>query len=335
VIADVYPFPAFEGAPSVATADVNGDGVLDLIVGTGPGAPPEVVVYSGAEGGLGPFSHEIARFSPFNADFRGGVTVAGADIDGNGLSDNIIVGAGPGTDSQVKVFSSHLSAGQAPDVFATFAPYPGSKSGVTLATGLVDAVSGRPSIVTAPGPGEPARIKTFRWDLYTPTERAKAKGAKESPITDPATTSDFLAFDPSYTGGVSLAAGWVAGPEGGAQSIVTGGQDGTVRVWSTGSRLDGQPVMYLHDPNQEMGNLQFNQIASFAPFPRATGVSLATTSTTIGADLIVSGPGPAGAEVRKYTLARPDPAARTVAPTLVTTLPPLPFAPAQAAVAGR
>ena len=340
VIADVYPFPAFEGTPSVAMADVDGDGVLDLIVGTGPGVPPEVVVYSGAEGGLGPFSKEIARFAPFNADFRGGVTVAGADIDGNGLSDNIIVRAGPGTDSQVKVFSSHLSARQAPDVFATFAPYPGSKSGVTLATGLVDSISGRPSIVTAPGPGEPGRIKTFRWDLYTPTERAKAKGAKESPITDPATTSDFLAFDPSYIGGVSLAAGWVAGPEGGAQSVVTGelGADGAVRVWSTGSRLDGQPAMYLHDPNHEMGNLQFNQIASFAPFAGAgagAGVSLATTSTTTGADLIVSGAGPAGAEVRKYTLARPDPAARTVAPKLVMTLPPLPGAPAQAPVGGR
>jgi FtsP/CotA-like multicopper oxidase with cupredoxin domain len=342
VIADVYPFPAFEGTPSVAMADVNGDGILDLIVGTGPGVPPEVVVYSGAEGGLGPFSNEIARFAPFNADFRGGVSVAGADIDGNGLSDNIIVGAGPGTDSQIKVFSSHLPAnrGSAPDVFSTFAPYPGSRSGVTLGTGLVDAVSGRPSIVAAPGPGEPARIKTFRWDLYTPTERAKAKGAPDTHPTDPATTADFLAFDPSYTAGVSLAAGWVAGPEGGAQSVVTGqlGADGTVRVWSTGSRLDGEPAMYLHDPNHEMGNLAFAQIASFAPFsgaPAGTGVRVATTSTTLGADLLVSGAGPAGAEVRKYTLGRPDPAAKTVAPTLVTMLPPLPGGPGQAPVGGR
>jgi hypothetical protein len=341
VIAAVTPFPAYQGTPSVAMADVNGDGVLDLIVGTGEGAAPEVVVYSGAEGGLGPFSDEIARFSPFNADFHGGVSVAGADIDGNGLSDNIIVGAGPGTDSQVKVFSSRLPRpGTAPEVFSTFAPYPGSRSGVTLATGLVDAVSGRPSIVTAPGPGEAARIKTFRWDLYTPTERAKAKGAPDTHPTDPATTSDFLVFDPGYAGGVSLAAGWVAGAEGGAQSIVASqlGGDGTVQVWSTGSRLDGQPAMYLHDPNHEMGNLEFGQIASFAPFsgaPAGAGVRVATTSTTIGADLLVSGPGPAGAEVRKYTLRRPDPAAKTVAPTLVTTLPPLPGGPAQAPLGGR
>jgi FtsP/CotA-like multicopper oxidase with cupredoxin domain len=342
VIGAVNPFPAFEGTPSVAMADVNGDGILDLIVGTGAGAAPEVVVYSGAEGGLGPFSNELARFTPFKADFRGGVSVAGADIDGNGLSDNIIVGAGPGADSQVKVFSSHLPAqpGSAPDVFATFAPFPGSKSGVILATGLVDSMSGRPSVVAAPGPGEPAHIKVFRWDLYTPTERAKAKGAKESEISNPATTADFMAFDPSYTGGVSLAAGWVAGAEGGAQSVVTGqlGADGTVRVWSTGSRLDGQPAMYLESPNHEMGNLQFAQIAELKPFsggPPGTGTLVATTSTTTGADLLVSGTGPAGAEVRKYALARPDPAARTLAPTLLTTLPPLPNGTAQAPLGGR
>ena len=38
------------------------------------------------------------------------MNVAGADIDGNAMADNIIVGPGPGIDSQVKVFSSELSA---------------------------------------------------------------------------------------------------------------------------------------------------------------------------------------------------------------------------------
>jgi hypothetical protein len=37
VIETVTPFPAFEGTPTVAMADVNGDMVLDLVVGTGPG----------------------------------------------------------------------------------------------------------------------------------------------------------------------------------------------------------------------------------------------------------------------------------------------------------
>ena len=43
-------------------------------------------------------------------------------------------------ESQVKVFSSKLpgETGKAPEVFSTFTPYPGSQSGVTLATGMVE-----------------------------------------------------------------------------------------------------------------------------------------------------------------------------------------------------
>ena len=86
------------------------------------------------------------------------MTVAGADIDGNALADNIIVGSGPGMESQIKVFSSTVpsESGKAPDVFSAFTPYPGSESGVTLATGMVESGSGRESIVTAPGPGRGA-----------------------------------------------------------------------------------------------------------------------------------------------------------------------------------
>ena len=337
VLGFVTPFPAFEGTPSVAMADVNGDNVLDLIVGTGAGVAPQVVVYSGADGGQGPFSTELARFTPFDAGTRGGVTVAGADIDGNAKADNIIVGSGPGTESQVTVFGSALpKVGEAPEVFSTFTPYPGSRSGVTLATGTVDVGTGRPSIVTAPGPGEPAQVKTFRYDLYSPTEAAMARGGVADHSHDPTMTSEFLAYDPTYTGGVSLSTGWVAGPEGGAKSVVTGqlSGDGVVRVWSTGSRLDGGPAMYLMSPGDHSAMAEFTQIASFAAFPGGAGVRVATSSTTTGADVIVSGMGPTGSEVRKYSLARSDPAARTVAPTLLTTLPPVP-AGAPAPIAGQ
>lgn len=329
MLAAVTPFPDFEGTPSVTMADVNGDNVLDLLVGTGPGVGPQVVAYSGADGGRGPFRTELARFNPLDAGFKGGISVAAADLDGNAHADNIIVGAGPGTDGRVTVFSSTLpTLGATPEVFSSFTPYPGSRSGVTLATGTVDVGTGRPSIVTAPGPGEPARIRTFRYDLYTPTEAARARGGTTDPGRDPAMTAEFDAYDPAYTGGVSLATGWVAGAEGGAQSVITGQLTGPgeVRVWSTGSRLDGGPAMYLHSPEHHAAMTEFAQIASFTPFPGQAGVRVATSSTTTGADLIVSGMGPGGSEVRKYALARPDPAARTVAPTLLTTLPPLPAA---------
>lgn len=341
VIAYVTPFPDFEGTPSVAMADVNGDMILDLIVGTGSGVDSQVVVYDGNDSAQGRFTSELARFAPFDTGFQGGVSVAGADIDGNALADNVIAASGPGMDSQIKVFSSTLPTekGTAPDVFSAFMPYPGSTSGVSIATGMVELGSGRESIVTAPGAGDAAQIKTFRYDLYTPTARARADGTAGEhggKPNEPKMTSTYLAYDEGYTGGVSLSTGWVAGVEGGAKSIVTGqlGGAGTVRAWSTGSRLDGFPGMYLENPNHHDVDLKYTQIASFEPFA-GSGVTVATTSTTNGADLVVSGRGAGSAVVQKLALARPTPTATTVAPRVIGTLPELSGVDGPAALGGR
>ena len=342
VIATVTPFPGFEGTPSVAMADVNGDMILDLVAGTGEGVAPEVAVYDGNDTTEGRFKTEITRFAPFDSDFTGGVNVAGADIDGNALADNIIVGSGPGIDSQVKVFSSELPSekDKAPDVFSTFTPYPNSKSGVSIATGMVELGSGRESIVTAPGPGDVPEIKTFRFDLYTPTLRSRASGTASEHATkpnEPAMTANFLAYEEGYKDGVSLSTGWVAGEEGGAKSIVTGqlGGAGTVRVWSAGSQLDGSPAMYLDSPNHHDSDIEYRQTASFEPFAGAApGVTVATTSTTAGADLLVSGAVPDGSEVRKFSLGRVAPEATTLAPKLLVTLPRVPGATAPAPLGG-
>jgi hypothetical protein len=243
----------------------------------------------------------------------------------------------------VKVFASTLPSetGKAPDVFSTFTPYPGSQSGVTMATGMVELGSGRESLVTAPGPGEPPLVKTFRWDLYTPTARAQANGTTpqqhSGKPSDPRMTSQFLAYDENYQGGVALTTGWVAGALGGAKSIVTSqlGGAGTVRVWSNGSLIDGQPAIYLDNPNHHEENLEYKQIASFEPFTGGAGVTVATTSTTGGADLLVSGKVGTGAEVRKIGLTRSDPAATALVPNLITTLPPLAGLGEAAPLAGR
>jgi hypothetical protein len=166
-------------------------------------------------------------------------------------------------------------------------------------------------------------VKTFRYDLYTPTARMQARattshehsgypGAAEM-------TSQFLAFDDSYRDGVELSTGWVAGEEGGAKSIITGqaGGEGTVRAWSSGSRLDGFPAMYTLSPDHHDSTVTFAQTASFDPFPGAGGVAVATTSTTTGADLLVAG----GGELRKYSLGRPAADATTLAPKLIHTMP--------------
>jgi Multicopper oxidase/FG-GAP repeat len=95
VFATVIPFKGYTGDLNVAMADVDGDGVLDLIVGAGKDHAPEVVAFAGARTNRGPFGTELARFQAFSDVMRSGVSVAAAQIDGT-TSDNIIVGSGPG-----------------------------------------------------------------------------------------------------------------------------------------------------------------------------------------------------------------------------------------------
>jgi hypothetical protein len=84
------------------------------------------------------------------------------------------------------------------------------------------------------------------------------------------------------------------------------------------------------------GDVMFRQTASFEPFAGATpGVAVATTSTTATAELLVSGIGPQGGEVRKYDFARPAPDANTLAPKQLIALPPIPGLTGAAPVGGR
>jgi hypothetical protein len=66
--------------------------------------------------------------------------------------------------------------------------------------------------------------------------------------------------------------------------------------------------LYLQGPVEHGQPTDFTEAFSFAPFGGESGVRVATTSTTTGAHLLVSGISPRDKQVQvlKYDLVRPD-----------------------------
>ncbi|MCS6866252.1 MAG: DUF4394 domain-containing protein [Gemmataceae bacterium] len=84
----------YAGGLNVATGDVNGDGVADLITGTARGAS-HVKVYSGATGEV------LHSFTTFPLIYRGGVSVAARDVNGDGVADILVSALGGTSDTRV------------------------------------------------------------------------------------------------------------------------------------------------------------------------------------------------------------------------------------------
>jgi len=102
----------FRGGVRVAAGDVDGDGRADVIAAAGPGGAPHVRAVSVAAGG-----RELASFLAYDAAFAGGVFVASADFDLDGVAD-IATGTGDGGGPLVNgfradgtAFTSFLAAG--------------------------------------------------------------------------------------------------------------------------------------------------------------------------------------------------------------------------------
>jgi hypothetical protein len=168
----------FDGGARVDMADLNGDGIPDLIVAPGPsktvsGLP--VRVYDGRDLNL------LVEFVPF-AGWKGGLYAVGADLTKDGRA--LIAVTAEGT-QHVKVFD--LAQGKEIDSF--FAHDQKVTGGVRIAWGDVNG-DGVPDLLTVSGPGNaPTAVKVFN--------------GKNREVL-----SEFLVLDNKYRGG-----GFIAGAD--------------------------------------------------------------------------------------------------------------------------
>ena len=107
----------FFGGVRIASADVTGDSVADIVTAAGPGGAPHVRVMNGATG------KDSLNFLAYDASFSGGAFVAAGDVTGDGLAD-IVTGAGEGGSPQVKVFD-----GRSGQMLSSFLAFPAAFTG--------------------------------------------------------------------------------------------------------------------------------------------------------------------------------------------------------------
>ncbi|HJZ73860.1 MAG TPA: VCBS repeat-containing protein, partial [Vicinamibacterales bacterium] len=196
------PFGAgFTGGVRAAVGDVNGDGVQDLILGSGPGGGL-VRVVSGLDLSL------LMSFSPFGGGFNGGVYVASGDIDGDGHAD-VIVGAGSG--GQVAAFSG----ADTHELGRVFPFTPAYQGGVTVAAGDLD------------GDGHA--------DVLAGTTNGGFVAALSG--ADGHVIAAGFPFGPFFVGGVSIAVGDLNG-DGRADIIVAPMSAGGLVLAFSGANLD-------------------------------------------------------------------------------------------------
>jgi FG-GAP-like repeat len=246
-LASFAPYGPY-GASSVEVAlgDVDGDGHLDIVLSalTPDGTEVKAIDTSGKE---------LDSFYVLDPSIVPGASLAAGDLNGDDKAE-IVLGGGPttapwppvanGPDQRVDVFRADGTP------VGGFTAYPGLfQGGVRVALADFDH-DRRPEIVTAPGPGMGSEIGVFSQEWVEGRDRGDR-------------LSHFLAFEPSFQGGASLAAGDVGG-NGDNEILVASGP--------------GRP------PEVRVFDLKGRQISSLVPFEAGYQGGLSVAVGDLNAD---------------------------------------------------
>jgi hypothetical protein len=163
----------FIGGVDLAAGDVDGDGIDEIITAPGPTGGPHVRIFK-SDG------TPVGGFMAYDSQFRGGIRVAAADMDGDKKAEIITAPTSLGG-PHVKIFKADGT------VSSEFMAYSAAfRGGVDVAAASVTSTSPA-RIVTAPGPGGGPHVRIF-----------SSAGIE---------AASFMAYDPGFRGGVRIAAG--------------------------------------------------------------------------------------------------------------------------------
>lgn len=190
----------FKGGVNIAIGDINGDGEKEIIAGAGPGGGPQVRIFSR-------YGDAIYGFFPFHQQYRGGVSVAVANVDG-GAEDEVVVGVQYGDVARVKVIK--LSPKET--VLGSFLAFPETFTGGIQVSGADVDSDGFDEIIAAAQAGGGPQVRAF-----------EASGKTVA--------LNFFAYEDSFRGGVNIATGDLDND--GTQEMITGPS-----AWRAEGRVD-------------------------------------------------------------------------------------------------
>lgn len=165
---------AYRSGITLAVGDMEGDGTVEIVTGTEGGGGAQIRIFNGNGTLINP------GFFAYDPAFRGGVSVALGDLNGDGTKE-IIAGAGAGGGPHVRVFNKDGRVIN-PGFFAYAESFRG---GVNVAAGDLDG-DGTDEIVAGAGAGGGPHVRVFD---RNGNQRAQ-----------------FFAFEASGTDGVEVAA---------------------------------------------------------------------------------------------------------------------------------